>query len=128
MGELADQLGNGGSGGLAGAIGSDNKQGGLYGALMNAVGEARFRAWYTNWALQGGLDLNPYAPEHNYDYKAAYKSGAFPKRDESGTLHWPSEFKGINKNALWLRIVRYGWSVERALNTSIRYRKVISLN
>jgi len=51
--------------------------------------EKRFRFWYKIQAHQNGLDPNPDAPEHKYDYRAAFKAGAKP--DTSG--HWPSQFK-----------------------------------
>lgn len=51
--------------------------------------EAAFRAWYAQHAKRWGLDPNPDAPEHQYDYRAAFNAGATP--DKTG--HWPSEFK-----------------------------------
>lgn len=51
--------------------------------------EAGFSEWYAGHAQQQGLDPDPDAPEHFYDYRAAFKAGAGP--DESG--HWPSQFK-----------------------------------
>lgn len=48
-----------------------------------------FNRWYAKHAKAQGLSPNPDAPEHFYDYRAAYRAGATP--DESG--HWPSEFK-----------------------------------
>lgn len=51
--------------------------------------EARFQAWYQPLAASNGIDANPDAPEHFYDYRRAYLAGAAP--DETG--HWPSQFK-----------------------------------
>lgn len=51
--------------------------------------EFDFRKWYKEHARKFGLNSDPDAPEHFYDYRAAYEAGAEP--DESG--HWPSEFK-----------------------------------
>lgn len=51
--------------------------------------EKRFQSWYGGQAKRLDLDTNPDAPEHFYDYRAAFKAGAKP--DETG--HWPSEFK-----------------------------------
>lgn len=51
--------------------------------------DAAFRQWYSTVAQQQGLDSNPDAPEHFYDYRAAHEAGAAP--DDSG--HWPSTFK-----------------------------------
>lgn len=51
--------------------------------------EALFQRWYAERAQRLGLDPNPDAPEHYYDYRAAFRAGAEP--DAQG--HWPSEFK-----------------------------------
>jgi len=51
--------------------------------------EEEFQKWYKDQAKKTGINPNPDAPEHFYDYRAAYKAGAKP--DASG--HWPSEFK-----------------------------------
>lgn len=51
--------------------------------------EKAFQSWYGAWAKRTGLDPNPDAPEHRYDYRAAYLSGAQPDAD----MHWPSQFK-----------------------------------
>lgn len=51
--------------------------------------EPEFRSWYADRSKRLGLDPNPDAPEHHYDYRAAHRAGAEP--DETG--HWPSEFK-----------------------------------
>lgn len=57
-----------------------------------AVGpdEAEFQKWYGWRSNQFGLDLNPDAPEHQYDYRAAFRSGADV---DPRTGHWPSQFK-----------------------------------
>lgn len=52
-------------------------------------GEQKFQQWYKERATKLGLDQNPDAPEHHYDYRAAFQAGAEP--DETG--HWPSQFK-----------------------------------
>src|SRR4051812_32641664 len=57
-----------------------------------APAEDDFQNWYSNVAAINGLDPNPDAPEHYYDYRAAYSAGATP--DSNG--HWPSEFKAPN--------------------------------
>jgi hypothetical protein len=51
--------------------------------------EADFQRWYQKWAELLGLDPDPDAPEHYYDYRAAFRAGAMP--DTEG--HWPSTFK-----------------------------------
>lgn len=51
--------------------------------------ETAFLSWYRPRAQRLGLDLDPYSPEHHYDYYAAFKAGAEP--DETG--HWPSVYK-----------------------------------
>lgn len=52
--------------------------------------EAAFQRWYAAHAARLGLDPNPDAPEHHYDYRAAFQAGAEPSPDG----HWPSQFKG----------------------------------
>lgn len=54
--------------------------------------ESDFRSWYASRAKRLGLDPNPDAPEHKYDYRAAFRAGLEP--DETG--HWPSEFKAAD--------------------------------
>ncbi len=51
--------------------------------------ENMFQGWYSQIAQQLGLNPNPDDPLHQYDYRAAYQTGAKP--DASG--HWPSTFK-----------------------------------
>ncbi len=51
--------------------------------------EPQFQSWYNKIAAETGLKPNPDAPEHFYDYRAAWKAGAKP--DITG--HWPSQFK-----------------------------------
>ena len=62
--------------------------------------EKRFRDWYAGHAKKLNLDPNPYAKEHYYDYKAAYKSGQGPGKDG----HWPSEHKKEGHPRMNLRI------------------------
>jgi|GEM_PF-2408808 len=52
--------------------------------------EAGFQSWYKANAQKTGLNPNPDAPEHHYDYRAAFRAGV-QGPDETG--HWPSEFK-----------------------------------
>jgi hypothetical protein len=49
---------------------------------------AGFDQWYAGMAAQKGLDPNPDAPEHHYDYRSYY-------RDAGGTPdgHFPSQYK-----------------------------------
>lgn len=58
-------------------------------ALQRAVDNKQFVPWYRAHAEKWGLDPNPDAPEHRYDYRSAYAAGAEPGPDG----HWPSEFK-----------------------------------
>jgi hypothetical protein len=58
-------------------------------SVRRLLDEAVFRSWYSRWAERTGLDPDPDAPEHQYDYRAAWRSGATPDSD----LHWPSEHK-----------------------------------
>ena len=51
--------------------------------------EANFRKWYAGHASRLRINPDPDAPQHYYDYRAAYRAGAKP--DASG--HWPSQFK-----------------------------------
>ena len=66
--------------------------------------EKEFMSWYAERLRrieqQTGfrLDPNPDAPEHFYDYRAAYMHGAEP--DSSG--HWPSRFKREGHPRLFL--------------------------
>ena len=57
--------------------------------VVQPKGEREFQQWYAGHAKRLRLDPDPDAPEHFYDYRAAFKSGAKP--DDSG--HWPSAFK-----------------------------------
>ena len=53
-----------------------------------------FQKWYREWADRTKINPNPDDPLHFYDYRAAYKAGAFPTWDETlKEYHWPSEFK-----------------------------------
>ena len=58
--------------------------------------EANFKAWYSSWADRTGINPNPDDPKHYYDYRAAYRAGAYPQPNESGEYHWPYEFKADN--------------------------------
>lgn len=51
--------------------------------------EAAFQSWYADVAARQGLDPDPDAPEHQYDYRAAFMANAKPGEDG----HWPSRFK-----------------------------------
>ncbi len=53
------------------------------------IQESAFNLWYGRHAKKWGLDPNPDAPEHFYDYRAAFESGAEPNKEG----HWPSKFK-----------------------------------
>jgi hypothetical protein len=53
------------------------------------VAEDKFKQWYADMATKQGLNPNPDDPAQQYDYRAAFASGASP--DQSG--HWPSQFK-----------------------------------
>ena len=57
--------------------------------FQNSDLEAHFQIWYNQWASRWGLDSNPDALAHQYDYRRAFLAGLGP--DEDG--HWPSEFK-----------------------------------
>lgn len=58
--------------------------------------ERRFQDWYAGhragiYQRHGFLlDQNPDAPEHKYDFRAAFAAGATP---DPQTGHWPSTFK-----------------------------------
>ncbi len=58
-------------------------------AISRYLREQEFQQWYRGIAGTQGLDPNPDAPQHFYDYRAAFEAGAGP--DETG--HWPSDFK-----------------------------------
>ena len=51
--------------------------------------EKTFQSWYGAWAGRTGMDPNPDAPEHQYDYRSAYLAGQTPDAD----FHWPSTYK-----------------------------------
>jgi hypothetical protein len=55
----------------------------------NDADEQRFTRWYADVAARFDLDPNPDDPQHFYNYRHAFKVGAWP--DAAG--HWPSEFK-----------------------------------
>ncbi len=56
---------------------------------INREDEALFQRWYKKIAKRTGLNPDPDAPEHKYDYRGAFLAGEGP--DETG--HWPSQFK-----------------------------------
>lgn len=56
--------------------------------------ERRFQDFYSEVAAAGGLNPNPDAPQHQYDYRGAFKAKKWPQLDpEDMRYHWPSEFK-----------------------------------
>lgn len=57
--------------------------------VSSTTDEPAFRSWYAEQSRRYQLDPNPDAPEHFYDWRAAFRAGAKP--DDSG--HWPSTFK-----------------------------------
>jgi len=62
----------------------------LSGGKWLAYNEDEFKNWYAGTSQRMGLSHDPDDPEHHYDYRAAFVSGAMPGEDN----HWPSEFKG----------------------------------
>lgn len=58
---------------------------------LDPFDEMNFRKWYSQNVASRGLSPNPDDPEHLYDYRAAWKSGA--SADPSG--HMSSQFKQI---------------------------------
>jgi hypothetical protein len=59
----------------------------------NPIEEQDFKEWYKGWSEETGLNPNPDDPGHFYDYRAAYRAGAYPQADDQGVFHWPSAFK-----------------------------------
>ena len=57
--------------------------------MAEKFSEKEFQNWYKTKVQGLGLDPNPDAKGHYYDYRAAYKAGAEP--DKTG--HWPSKYK-----------------------------------
>jgi hypothetical protein len=51
--------------------------------------ENMFQEWFKFHAKKRGLNPDPNAGEHHYDYRAAYKAGVAPSPDG----HWDSRFK-----------------------------------
>lgn len=51
--------------------------------------ESAFRQWYSGMAKRYNLNPDPDNPSQFYDYRAAFRAGAYP--DDTG--HWPSDFK-----------------------------------
>jgi hypothetical protein len=61
---------------------------------LNSDEEARFQKWYARWAKKTGIHPDPDHPEHDYDYRAAYRAGAEPKiSKEDNKYHWDSKYK-----------------------------------
>lgn len=58
--------------------------------------EKRFQQWYANHSASTGLSANPDEPEHKYDWRAAFASGAKPEAADDGNYHWPSSFKRLD--------------------------------
>jgi hypothetical protein len=58
-----------------------------------AFDEDAFQSWYRDRAMRLDLDPNPDAPEHQYDYRAAFSAGVEPDPE---SLHWPSDFKTLD--------------------------------
>lgn len=54
------------------------------------MNEDDFQRWYALIARHYGLNQNPDAPQHHYDYRGAYREGANPFFSGG---HWPSSFK-----------------------------------
>ena len=57
---------------------------------LRGKAQAQFIIQYSKYAKNLGIDPNPYAKEHYYDYEGAYKAGKGP---DPVSKHWPSEFK-----------------------------------
>tara|TARA_Y100000310_G_C19977411_1_gene488207 strand:+ start:23 stop:424 length:402 start_codon:yes stop_codon:yes gene_type:complete len=56
--------------------------------------ESEFLDWYAEIAEKSDISLDPDDPEHYYDYRAAYESGAEPTYNkELRQWKWPSRFK-----------------------------------
>lgn len=63
-------------------------------AALSPDEEPAFQEWYADRAKATGLNPNPDAPQHKYDYRAAFKAGAEPAiSQEDGKYHWDSRFK-----------------------------------
>ena len=56
---------------------------------LSLIDEISFMNWYEPIARKWGINENPDAPEHFYDFRAAFLGGANP----DATGHWPSKFK-----------------------------------
>lgn len=54
--------------------------------------ENLFRRWYAKAAEETGIDRDPDNPEHKYNYRYAFKAGAWPNAEK----HWPSTFKAAD--------------------------------
>jgi hypothetical protein len=60
---------------------------------LSPLEEAQFQKWYANWVQELGsqgqrLDPDPDAPEHNYDYRKAFKANIQPELTEHGDYRW----------------------------------------
>jgi len=61
---------------------------------LSSEDEARFQAFYAKWAKVAGINPDPDAPGHKYDYRGAFAAGHAPQIDDTdGLYHWPSKFK-----------------------------------
>lgn len=58
---------------------------------LSPLQELMFRHWYANNVVPLGLNPNPDAPNHLYDYRGAWISGVPAPTKEGG--HWPSVYK-----------------------------------
>ena len=56
---------------------------------MTVYSERAFQLWYKGYAKKLGLNEDPDAPGHFYDYRKAYQEGARPNKEG----HWPSKYK-----------------------------------
>lgn len=58
--------------------------------------EQEFRAWYNGYATITGMNPNPDAPQHYYDYRGWWKTGDIPSIEElmrNPDVHGDSRFK-----------------------------------
>ena len=70
--------------------------GGIETEVEAGYDEDTFQQWYKGWANKAGIDLNPDNPLHKYDYRAAFKAGAYPKiSPKDDKYHWPSETRRV---------------------------------
>jgi hypothetical protein len=52
--------------------------------------ETQFQTDYKSWSDSSGMNPNPDAPEHFYDYRGAWQSGSMPTKKGG---HWPDTYK-----------------------------------